>query len=161
METENPTQSAIEYNYVCAPHPFPFMQINLDNDSLVVMEDIIIEWVFDTAYIPPGITTRNLNIGFAVLDYNNKQLPVGEYRFWFNYSVCTELSIPVIIEGMTIDVNETNVRYLFEHNNSTKVFDLPTEPSTSETQVIFFLPAILILVGLRKKVKLKKILETL
>jgi len=121
-QVENPTDTDIRVDYACAPYPFPYLRTNLANKSIVVSLGYIIEWVEGTWFIPPGITNDTYIFAIIVEDYAEETLPVGEYSLWFDYTNCSIVPLPVIVEKLIITVTEDNITYFFEHDNREDVY---------------------------------------
>ncbi|MHA1202019.1 MAG: hypothetical protein ACTSQ4_05815 [Candidatus Heimdallarchaeaceae archaeon] len=121
-QVENPTDTDIRVDYACAPYPFPYLRTNLANKSIVVSLGYIIEWVEGTWFIPPGITNDTYIFAIIVEDYAEETLPVGEYSLWFDYTNCSIVPLPVIVEKLIISVTENNMTYFFEHDNREDIY---------------------------------------
>ncbi len=124
LQIENPTESTFNLTFICSPIPYPHLESNLINKSLEVGTTILYEWIAGEGIIPPGTKNQSYDFTILIADYENKQLPLGEYTLWFDYTNCSYVSIPVITEKMHISVSETNITYYFECNNTTKTFTI-------------------------------------
>jgi len=125
-QIENPTNDAVRIDYVCAPYPFPYLRTNLDNKSIVIKLGWIIEWVAGSSVINPGIKNDSYPFAIVIEDYKEEILPVGEYSLWFDYTNCSIVPLPVIVEKLLISVTENNITYFFEHENGEDVYTLET-----------------------------------
>ncbi|NPD90308.1 MAG: hypothetical protein HGN29_16470 [Asgard group archaeon] len=123
---ENPTQSDIIIDYVCAPFPFPRLKTNLVNQTLEVYQFFIVEWVMGQYTIRPGIRYETYPCYFEIYYHLNKSLPLGRYEWWFDYTNCSTCPVPVVTEKLIIQVTETTISYFFEYNNETRVVS-PTQ----------------------------------
>lgn len=125
-QVENPTDNDVRVDTWCSPFPFPHLSTNLENESIVIYCVMVLEWPVGTYYIPPGI--RNDTFYFEILaeNYLEETLPIGEYSLWFDYTNCSIVPIPVIVEKLIINITENNVTYFFEHDNREDVYTLET-----------------------------------
>ncbi len=130
LQIENPTSSDIIVYYACGPYPFPYLEANLVDDSLEAELLFIIEWVEGSYSITPGIHDDFYRFVIIVDQYVNEYPPLGEYIIWFDYTNCSYVTVPVIIEKMRIYVLESRIVYIYEHNNETEIFFIPTTTST-------------------------------
>ncbi len=122
MEVENPTQSEINITYWCSPLPFPHLRTNLENESLEATISTQYEWSYPQNYsMPPGIEQRSHPAAIIIFNYEETQLPLGEYEIWYDYTDCSYTYVPVITQSMFIYVTEDSISYFFEYNNETKV----------------------------------------
>jgi len=124
LQIENPTESTFNFTFVCTPIPFPHLESDLINKSLETETTVLYEWVAGEGLIPPGTKNQSYDFTILITNYENEQLPSGEYTLWFDYTFCSYVSIPVITEKMHIIVSESNITYFFEYNNNTKTFTI-------------------------------------
>lgn len=156
LEIENPFPSSVRVDYECAPCPFPYMEINLVNEELNWTPLLIIEGASGVTYIPTGITEEDALVAFKISGYRNTQLPLGEYRFWWNYTACCTVSVPVICQAIIIKVSEVNISYTYEYNNQTDIvttFENTTNPSSTETTAGFRIEVLVLLIPLLTIIK--------
>ena len=156
LEIENPFPSSARVDYECSLFPFPCMEVNLVNEELNCTPFLIIEWDSGVTYIPTGITEEDALVAFTISGYRNTQLPMGEYRFWFNYTACCTVSVPVICQAIIIKVSEMNISYAYEYNNQTDIvttFENITNPSSTETTAGFRIKVLTLLIPLLTIIK--------
>lgn len=120
-QVENPTSSPIIIPYSCGPYPFPYIRINLRDKSLRVIRHYLIEWVAGETTLQPGYRNGSYMIYFVIENYVNESLPLGNYKFWFDYTNCSSSPVPVITEKLYLDVTENSVAYYFDYNNETRI----------------------------------------
>ncbi|MHA1347138.1 MAG: hypothetical protein ACTSVO_12260 [Candidatus Heimdallarchaeaceae archaeon] len=121
-QVENPTDDDVRLDTWCSPIPFPHLETNMENKSIVVYVVMIFEWPVGTYYIPPGIKNNTFHFEIMVEDYKEETLPAGEYSLWFDYTNCSIVAIPVIVEKLIIHATEDNVTYFFEHDSREEVY---------------------------------------
>ena len=121
-QVENPNDNGVRVDYLCAPNPFPYLRTNLENKCIVVGLAAVIEWIAGSWIIPPGITNDTYPFDIIVEDYAEETLPVGEYSLWFDYTNCSIVPLPVIVEKLIITVTEDNITCFFEHDNREDVY---------------------------------------
>ena len=125
-QVENPTDEDVRVDTWCSPFPFPHLSVNLENESIVAYVVMVREWPLGTYYINPGIKNDTFHFEIWVEDYKEETLPIGDYSLWFDYTNCSIVSIPVIVEKLIISVTEDNVTYFFEHDNREDIYTLET-----------------------------------
>ncbi|NPD89560.1 MAG: hypothetical protein HGN29_12645 [Asgard group archaeon] len=151
-QIENPTQESIKITYICAPFPFPRLNINLLNQSLKVEQLYIIELIAGERFISSGIRNDSQAFAFEIFGYTNMSLPQGTYELWLDYTNCSYVSVPVKTDKLIIDVTETSVTYYFDYNNEARIV-YPQQLINGAN--FLFVPTILALI-IVYKVKRKK-----
>ena len=136
-QVENPTSSPIIIPYSCGPYPFPYIRINLRDKSLRVIRHYLIEWVAGETTLQPGYRNGSYMIYFVIENYVNESLPLGNYKFWFDYTNCSTSPVPVVTEEMYIDVTETSVTYFFDYNNETRIVSSLQQTYYPESLLVF------------------------
>ena len=157
MEIENPTSSNIDITYWCSPLPYPHLKANLENQSLETTITSIIEPLAPKNYsMPPGIEERSHPSAIIVFDYEEGQLPLGEYEIWYDYTDCSYTHVPVITYSMFINVTEDKISYFYEYNNETRV--VSTVQFTDETNfgIVYVTIQSLIILSLSNSLRRKK-----
>ncbi|NPD89586.1 MAG: hypothetical protein HGN29_12775 [Asgard group archaeon] len=145
-QIENPTQSWITIDFVCAPYPFPRLKTNLVNKTLEVYQAFSVEWVMGQHTFRPGIKKETYNFYFEIWYHLNKSLPLGRYELWFDYTNCSTCPVPVVTEKLIIDVSETTIIYFFEYNNDTRVVSPTQTIEVADFEIPFYVFSLLFLV---------------
>jgi hypothetical protein len=155
-QIENPTQSSIIIDYVCAPYPFPRLKTNLVNKSLEVYQFFIVEWVMGQSIVHPGIRYETYPCYFEIYYHLNNSLPLGRYEWWFDYTNCSTCPILVVTKKLIIQVTETNIAYFFEYNNETRVVSPVQTIEVAGFEIPFYVFSFLLLVQEYVKRKRRK-----
>jgi len=125
-QVENPTGHDVSVTFVCGPSPFPYLRANLENKSIEIYFGFVLEWVEGISIKPPGIYNKTFPFLIIVKDYREETLPVGEYSLWFDFTNCSTVPLPVIVEKLIIIVTDSNVTYFFEHDNREETYTFET-----------------------------------
>ncbi len=149
-QTVNPTSSAINVDYTCAPLPFPYMRANLRDKSLKVRLKFYVQWIAGDTIILPSTRNASYSLSFEILDYINKSLPLGTYEMWFDYTNCSVSPVPVVTERLYIDVTETNITYYFDYNNETRVVSSLQQTSSFSFSILGSFFVVLVAIIYRK-----------
>jgi len=120
VEIENPSNNTI-FMWCDGGHcPYPFVNMSLTLNHTVEIFYGGHYGIFNISF-PIGVLKHNRPFWISIYEYNSTKLPMGNYIFWYEFSI--KSTYPTRSYYSYMHVSETEIEIYHEWNNETLVLD--------------------------------------